>query len=205
MKKWQAIQKVEENKIVAVVRGETKEEAEMIAVGAQKGGIDLLEITFTVPHADKLIEELSKRYGSEAVVGAGTVLEPTTARLAILAGASFIVSPHFSLDIAKICNLYQVPYMPGCYTTTEIIEALQAGSDIIKVFPGNMASPSFIKTMNGPVPQAQLMPSGGVSQHNIKEWIQNGAAAVSAGSSLYFDNEESVRQAAAGLVEALNN
>lgn len=204
MKKWQAIQKIEENKIVAVVRGETKEEAEIIAVGAQKGGIDLLEITFTVPHADKLIEELSERYGAEAVVGAGTVLEPTTARLAILAGASFIVSPHFSLDIAKICNLYQVPYMPGCYTTTEIIEALQAGSDIIKVFPGNMASPSFIKTMNGPVPQAQLMPSGGVSQHNIKEWIQNGATAVSAGSSLYFDDEDNVRQAAADMVKALN-
>lgn len=204
MKKWQTLRELEGKKIVAVVRGDTKEEAKMIATGARKGGIELLEITFTVPQADKLIEELSIYYGSGAVVGAGTVLEPTTARLAILAGAAFIVSPHFSQDIAKICNLYQIPYIPGCYTSTEIIEALQSGTDIIKVFPGNMASPSFIKTMNGPVPQAQLMPSGGVSQHNIKDWVQNGAVAVSAGSSLYFDNEEDVIQAANSLVEALN-
>ncbi len=184
MQKYEVLKRIEDIGIVAVVRAENTEKAVRISKACIEGGIDSIEITFTVPGAHKVIEDLTKQFGDELLVGAGTVLDSETARIAILSGAKYIVSPTFDLDTAKLCNRYQVPYMPGCMTLTEIITAMEAGADIIKVFPGSAFGPSIIKAVKGPLPQANLMPTGGVSLDNVSEWIKNGCIAVGAGSSL---------------------
>ncbi|MDK2917718.1 MAG: 2-dehydro-3-deoxyphosphogluconate aldolase / (4S)-4-hydroxy-2-oxoglutarate aldolase [Candidatus Petromonas sp.] len=184
MQKYEVLKRIEDIGIVAVVRAENTEKAVKISKACIEGGIDSIEITFTVPGAHKVIEDLTKQFGDELLVGAGTVLDSETARIAILSGAKYIVSPAFDLDTAKLCNRYQVPYMPGCMTLTEIITAMEAGADIIKVFPGSAFGPSIIKAVKGPLPQANLMPTGGVSLDNVSEWIKNGCIAVGAGSSL---------------------
>ena len=142
-------------------------------------------MTFTVPKADKVIAELADMYSEdEIILGAGTVMDSETARIAILAGAQYIVSPYFDLETAKLCNRYRVAYMPGCMTIKEVVAAMEAGADIIKIFPGEVAGPKLIKAINGPIPQARMMPTGGVSVDNVDEWIKAGAVAVGAGSSL---------------------
>ncbi len=170
--------------VIAVIRGNSVEEAERVVDACVRGGIVGLEVTYTVPGATEVIKSLSDHNEGRYIVGAGTVLDVTTARIAILNGAKFIVSPAFDHDVAELCNLYQIPYMAGCYTATEIITALKAGVDIIKVFPGSQASPSYFKAIHGPLPQANLMPTGGVSLDNAKDWIRNGAVAIGIGGEL---------------------
>ncbi|MBR0143784.1 MAG: bifunctional 2-keto-4-hydroxyglutarate aldolase/2-keto-3-deoxy-6-phosphogluconate aldolase, partial [Clostridia bacterium] len=149
------------------------------------GGVVAVELTFTVPFAHEIIETLAKRYQSgEVIIGAGTVLDPETARIAMLSGAQYIVSPHLNLDTMKLCNRYRVPVMPGIVTPREALEALEAGADILKVFPGELFGPKAIKALKGPIPQGRYMPTGGVSVDNVAEWIKAGAVAVGAGSSL---------------------
>ena len=150
------------------------------------GGVTGIELTFTVPHADKALDELSEKYGDreDVLIGAGTVLDPATARLAIIAGAKFIVSPSFNADVAKICNLYSIPYTPGCFTPTEIQTALEAGVDLVKVFPGSVAGPAMVKALHGPFPQLAIMPTGGVSLDNLETWFDAGVTLVGAGSNL---------------------
>jgi 2-dehydro-3-deoxyphosphogluconate aldolase/(4S)-4-hydroxy-2-oxoglutarate aldolase len=184
LKKIDTILGLVDNGVVAVIRADSVENAVKMAKAANKGGIKGLEITFTVPHADKVIEALNADPEVDAYVGAGTVLDAATARIAIIDGAKFIVSPSFNKEVAEICNLYQVPYCAGCMTPLEVETALRAGVDIIKVFPGDVVGPKFIKDIHGPFPQANLLPSGGVSAENAAEWIKAGAVAVSAGSSL---------------------
>ncbi|PKK87935.1 MAG: bifunctional 2-keto-4-hydroxyglutarate aldolase/2-keto-3-deoxy-6-phosphogluconate aldolase [Tenericutes bacterium HGW-Tenericutes-7] len=171
--------------VVAVIRAETKEEAINISKACIEGGLPAVEVTFTVPYADEVIKALAKSFKSEElIIGAGTVLDQETARIAILAGATYIVSPGFNLETAKLCNRYQIPYMPGCLTITEMITAMEAGVDIIKLFPGSAFGPSYVKAIKGPLPQANIMPTGGVSLDNIKTWIENGVVAVGVGSEL---------------------
>jgi 2-dehydro-3-deoxyphosphogluconate aldolase / (4S)-4-hydroxy-2-oxoglutarate aldolase len=171
--------------VVAVVRAETSEIAFQIGEACIAGGIPAIEVTFTVPDALSVITALSKRFSDkELIIGAGTVLDSETARLAILAGAKYIVSPAFDLASAKLCNKYQIPYMPGCLTITEMIQAMEAGADIIKLFPGNAFGPSYVKAVKGPLPQINLMPTGGVSLDNVKDWIAAGVVAVGVGGEL---------------------
>lgn len=170
--------------VIAVIRANDYEEAAKLADCCVKGGIVGLEITFTVPGADEVIAKLAAKKDAGYIVGAGTVLDAPTARIAILKGAKFIVSPAFDKEVAELCNLYQVPYMPGCYTITEVTTALKAGADVIKIFPGSAASPSYFKAVHGPLPQANLMPTGGVDIGNAADWIKAGAVAVGTGSSL---------------------
>ncbi len=171
--------------LVAVVRAENEDHAIKISDACLKGGCTSIELTFTVPGADKVIAALSKKYpNGEMMLGAGTVLDPETARIAILAGANFIVSPSFNLETAKLCNRYGVPYMPGCATITEVITAMEAGVDIVKIFPADLYGPRIIKDIKGPLPQAQMMPTGGVDVDNVYEWIKAGVVCVGAGSSL---------------------
>lgn len=184
MDKEKVIQKLTEAGLVAVVRANNAEEAIKISDACLKGGCPSIELTFTVPGADKVIAELAERYKGEMLLGAGTVLDPETARIAILAGANYIVSPGFNLETAKLCNRYRVPYMPGCMTITEVITAMEAGADIIKIFPADLFGPTIIKDIKGPLPQAKLMPTGGVDVSNVDQWIKAGAVAVGAGSSL---------------------
>lgn len=171
--------------VVAVVRAENEEQAEQISRACIEGGIPAIEVTFTVPGAESVIRSLKSKFTKEElIVGAGTVLDSETARIAILAGAEYVVSPAFDLETAKLCNRYQVAYMPGCMTLKEMITAMEAGADIIKVFPGNAFGPDFIKAIKGPLPQTVLMPTGGVSLDNVDQWIKNGCVAVGVGGEL---------------------
>ena len=185
MDKEQVITRICDAGIVAVVRAESAEQAKKITDACIAGGVPAIEMTFTVPNADEVIRELAKMYTSDQIIlGAGTVLDSETARAAILAGAEYIVSPCFDLATAKLCNRYRVPYMPGCMTVTEVVTAMEAGADIIKLFPGELFGPKAIKAIHGPIPQAKIMPTGGVSADNVHEWIAAGAVAVGAGGAL---------------------
>jgi 2-dehydro-3-deoxyphosphogluconate aldolase/(4S)-4-hydroxy-2-oxoglutarate aldolase len=186
MKKLNILSKVTECGVVAVVRADSKEEAVKISEACVSGGIQGIEVTFTVQGSDEVIKELASMYKdhSNVVIGAGTVLDATTARIAILAGAEFVVSPAFDEETAKLCNLYQVPYMPGCMTITEIKRALEAGVDIVKLFPGNAFGPDFVKSVKAPLPQVNIMPTGGVDLDNVEQWIKNGCVAVGVGGNL---------------------
>lgn len=185
MEKEQIIQRLEAGGLVAVVRAKSAEEAVKISDACLAGGCGSIELTFTVPGADKVIATLAEKYkNGEMLLGAGTVLDAQTARLAILSGANYIVSPSFNAECARLCNRYRVPYIPGCMTITEVITAMEAGADIIKIFPADLYGPAIIKDIKGPLPQAKLMPTGGVDVSNVDEWIKVGAVCVGAGSSL---------------------
>lgn len=171
--------------IVAVVRAETPDQARRIADACLEGGVPAIELTFTVPGAHKVIEDLANTYtGGEIILGAGTVLDPETARVALLSGAQYVVSPSFNADTVRLCNRYRVPVMPGAITPGEVLQVLESGADIVKVFPGELYGPKIIKSLHGPIPWAKLMPTGGVSVDNVAEWIKAGAVAVGAGGSL---------------------
>ncbi len=185
MDKEKVLTKLTDAGLVAVVRAKNGEEAIKVSDACLEGGCPSIELTFTVPGAHKVIEELAARYqGGELLLGAGTVLDSETARIAILSGANYIVSPGFNLETAKLCNRYRIPYMAGCMTITEVITAMEAGVDIIKIFPADLFGPTIIKDIRGPLPQAKLMPTGGVDVSNVDQWIKAGAVAVGAGSSL---------------------
>lgn len=184
MDKELIIQKMTDIGLVAVVRAENADEAIKISDACLEGGCPSIELTFTVPGAHKVIETLADKYNGDLILGAGTVLDSETARIAILSGASYIVSPSFNLETAKLCNRYRVPYIPGCMTINEVITAMEAGADIIKIFPADLFGPKIIKDIKGPLPQAKMMPTGGVDVDNVDQWIKAGAVAVGAGSSL---------------------
>lgn len=192
MLKYQVLNRVSELGIVPVIRGNSKEEALGYCKALIDGGIDILEVTFTIPNALDVFKELKDQLPDTATLGAGTVMDATTARLAILNGAKFIVSPGFSEEVAKMCNLYQVPYMPGCMTFTEMTKALEYGVDLIKLFPGSLPGPSYVKAIHGPLPQANIMPTGGVSLENIEDWFDAGVYAVGAGSNLVKGNHDEI-------------
>lgn len=185
MDRAQVISKIKEEKLVAVVRAETSEQGLKIIEAVTAGGIKIIEITMTVPGALDIIKELKEKYrDTEVVIGAGTVLDSETARMVILAGADFVVSPMLNIDMVKICNRYCVAVIPGVMTVKESVEALELGVEILKIFPGNAYSPDIIGAFRGPLPQAKYMPTGGVDVSNAKEWIDSGAVAVGTGSSL---------------------
>lgn len=179
MEKEQILTKLTDAGLVAVVRASSAEEAIRISDACLEGGCPSIELTFTVPGAHKVIEELAKRYpNGEMLLGAGTVLDSETARIAILSGANFVVSPGFNLDAAKLCNRYRVPYMPGCVTITEVLTAMEAGCDIVKIFPADLFGPTIIKDIKGPLPHAKMMPTGGVDVDNVDQWIKAGAVGI---------------------------
>lgn len=186
MKKEQIITKLKDCGIVAVVRANGAEDALKIADACIKGGICGIELTYTVPGVSNIIRRLAEEYrGSEDfIIGAGTVLDSETARDAILCGAQYVVSPAFDEQTVRLCNRYRVPVMPGVMSVREVIMALEMGADILKIFPGELFGPKAIKAFHGPLPQAEFMPTGGVSADNVGEWIKAGAVAVGAGGSL---------------------
>ena len=186
MKKMTILNKLIESGVIGVVRGKSRQEAVEISKALVAGGVNGIELTFTVPEAAQAIQELKAEFkdNADVVVGAGTVLDVTTAKLAIEAGAEYIVSPSFDAAAAELCNLYQIPYLPGTLTITEMTTAMKAGADIVKLFPGSAVGPSYIKAVKGPLPHANIMPTGGVSYDNLGEWIKAGAVAVGAGSNL---------------------
>jgi 2-dehydro-3-deoxyphosphogluconate aldolase / (4S)-4-hydroxy-2-oxoglutarate aldolase len=182
MRKWEILRQITDSGIVAVVRADGPEHAERIAEAMSAGGIESIEVAFTTPGAAAAIECLAK--SKRMLIGAGTVLDPETARVAILAGAKYIVSPSLNPDTARLCNRYQIPYLPGAMTLRDIVEAMESGAGIIKVFPGESLGPEFVKAVRAPLPQAPLMPTGGVSVENVGAWIKAGCVAVGVGGSL---------------------
>ena len=184
MKKFEILNQLTESGVVAVIRAKNEEQATLISKACLAGGIKGIELTFTVPGADRVIRALAEEFKDEMLIGAGTVLDSATARVAILAGANYIISPGFDIDVAKLCNRYQIPYMPGCMTITEMIKAMEAGCDIIKLFPGSAFGPDFVKAVKGPLPQVNIMPTGGVNIDNAHQWIKAGCVAIGAGSDL---------------------
>jgi 2-dehydro-3-deoxyphosphogluconate aldolase/(4S)-4-hydroxy-2-oxoglutarate aldolase len=215
MKKIKLLQRIVDEGVVAVLRGDTPEQVVRMAQEAIRGGIKVIEVTMTVPFALRAIEELAKTYsrpgadpsGYPAIIGAGTVLDPETARAAILCGAEFVVSPSLQPQTVALCNRYRVPVMPGAMTIQDIQTALELGVDIVKLFPGNLFDPSMIRTIKGPLPQANLMPTGGVTLENIGEWVKAGAVAVGIGSDLTAEAVKSgddtrIARKAAQYVEA---
>ena len=186
MDKLQVIETVKKIGVVAVIRGNTPDEAVQISEACIAGGVTAIEVAFTTPRAHEAILTLSEKYKDDAqvVIGAGTVLDAETARMAILNGAAFVVSPAFDEATIKLCNRYRVACMPGTTTIQGVIQALELGADIVKVFPGEVVGSKFIKAVKGPLPQAQMMPTGGVSIDNVAEWFKAGAVAVGAGGAL---------------------
>ena len=186
MDKLETLSKIKSCGLVAVVRAKDEAEAERITEACIEGGVAAIELTFTVPKAHRLIEHMADKYAlnGDIIIGAGTVLDSETARIAVLSGAQYIVSPHLDESILRLCARYRIACMPGVFTPTEAVKALELGADILKIFPGDIATPKFIKALHGPLPQAQMMPSGGVSLENAADWIAAGAVALGAGGSL---------------------
>lgn len=185
MSKIENLKRIEESGIVAVVRAESSEQALKIAEAVKAGGIQAIEITMTVPGAIEVIKELSRTYiKGEILIGAGSVLDAETARFCLLAGAEYIVSPAFDVETIKLCNRYQKIVIPGAMSVTEVLRAMEAGADIVKIFPATLFGPKIIKAIKGPLPQAILLPTGGVDLNNVAEWITAGSFAVGVGSVL---------------------
>lgn len=170
--------------LVAIIRASSSEQLVNVARALHDGGIDVLEVTFTVPRAIDVLSAVQKELGNKILLGAGTVLDPETARAAILAGAEFIVSPTVNPEIIKLCNRYDKLCMPGAFTPTEILAAWEAGADIVKVFPSDVLGPGYLKAVKGPLPQIRLMPTGGVNLKTLRDFVSAGACAVGLGSSL---------------------
>jgi len=171
--------------VIPVIRAHSADIAKRAIDAIKKGGLSVLEITMTVPGAVKLIEEVVRHFGTEAIVGAGTVLDAETARACILSGAQFIVSPSLDLETISCCRRYSIPVMPGALTPTEVVTAWKAGADLVKVFPANaVGGASYLKSLKAPLPQVELVPTGGVSLKTAADFIKAGASALGVGADL---------------------
>jgi len=170
--------------VVAVVRLDDGSQLLEVARALGDGGVRAIELTMTVPRAVALIESLAAELPADFLLGAGTVLDAATAREVIRAGARFVVSPVFKNEIVEACGEAECAVMPGAFTPTEILQAWDAGADIVKVFPSTSLGPAYFKDLRGPLPHVRLMPTGGVTRENVAEWIRAGAVAIGAGSAL---------------------
>ncbi len=175
-----------------------------IAQACLDGGVDVLEISYTLDNAGEIISGLSKEFGDKILIGAGTVLDSETARLAILSGAKFVIAPNFNKQVALLCNRYQIAYAPGCSTLSEMVEAMEYGASYVKVFPiANYFGPSIVKTIKTPIPNMPVLSSGGVTLDNVKEWFQNGADSVGVGTLLTKGSYKEIKENAQVLRNAV--
>jgi 2-dehydro-3-deoxyphosphogluconate aldolase/(4S)-4-hydroxy-2-oxoglutarate aldolase len=170
--------------VVAVVRAPSGRMLGDVAEALFRGGVEAIEITFTVPRAYRVLEEVADRLGEKILLGAGTVLDPETARTAILAGAEFIVAPTVNLEVIRLCHRYDKVVMPGALTPTEVLTAWEAGADIVKIFPSDLTGPRYLKAIRGPLPQVRLMPTGGVNLQTAADFLRAGACALGIGGAL---------------------
>lgn len=186
MDKEIVLAKIKAQGVVSVVRGKDAEDGVRIADACIAGGVKAIEVAFTTPRAHETIRTLVDKYKEDpdVIIGAGTVLDAITARIAILEGAQFIVSPAFDAETVRLCNRYQVAVMPGTTTLNGVIDALESGADVVKIFPGEIVGIGMIKAIKGPLPQAKVMPTGGVNIDNVGDWLKAGCIAVGAGGSL---------------------
>jgi 2-dehydro-3-deoxyphosphogluconate aldolase/(4S)-4-hydroxy-2-oxoglutarate aldolase len=185
MGKLQTLRRIKEIGVIPVLRARKQEDAIAIAHAIREGGVPVLEITMTVPGAIEVIRQLVSTLGDQVIIGAGTVLDPETVRACILAGAEFIVSPALKLSTIEICRRYAVPVFPGALTPTEVLAAWEAGADAVKVFPcGSMGGAKYLKSLKAPLPQIEMIPTGGVSLQTAEEFLAAGAFALGVGADL---------------------
>lgn len=178
------MERIEQTGVVAIVRTDDYRHAPAIANALLEGGIEAVEFTYTNPAAGEAVRSTKSAIGDAMLVGAGTVLDPETARAAILQGADFIVTPTLQLDTIRLCLRYSVTTVIGAFTPTEILTAWEAGATIVKVFPASVGGPGYLKDVRGPLPHVKLIPTGGVSAENAAEFIRAGAVAVAVGGNL---------------------
>ncbi|MEG0034667.1 MAG: ketohydroxyglutarate aldolase [Bacilli bacterium] len=185
MNKSETVCRMKETGIMAVVRVDTIARGIEIAQGCLDGGVDVIEISYTNANAGDVIKAIKEKFGDNICIGAGTVLDSTTARLAIMNGAEFFVAPNFDKDVQIMANLYQIPYGPGCSTYTEMLEALKAGASYIKAFPiSNYYGPDLAKVFKVPCPQIPILASGGITIDNLQTWVKNGVDVLGIGGLL---------------------
>ena len=187
--------------VVAVVRGKSHEEARGYMEACLKGGIKSLELTYTIPNVCELIKEYSSH--AEALIGVGSVLNGKMASDAIEAGAKYVVSPGYSEEVNKVCKEMNVLYLPGCMTVSEIMKAMDAGNKMIKLFPGDVFGAKYVKAITAPIPNVEIMPTGGVSVDNIEEWFANGVSCVGVGSSLIKGSLEDIENTAKAFMKKM--
>ncbi len=181
----EALARILEEGVVPVIRVASAAEAFEVARAIREGGISVIEVTMSVPGALDVMKEVTQNFGKEVLLGAGTILDPETARAALLSGARFVVTPTLNPETIKMCNRYGAVVIPGGLTPTEILTAWEAGADLVKVFPiAQVGGPAYIRAVRAPLPQIPLVPTGGVNVQNAGEFIKAGAAAIAAGGEL---------------------
>ena len=195
--------------LVAILRAPSGEQLLNVSQALLAGGIDVIEVTFTVPGVLDIIKQLSREMGDKILLGAGTVLDAESARAAILAGAEFIVTPTVNADVIRLCQRYGKVVMAGGFTPTEILTAWETGADIVKVFPADVGGPNYLKAVRGPLPQIRLLPTGGVNLDTLQDFVNAGACAVGLGTALVEKealangNLDRMRTLAAAYVEKM--
>ncbi|MBM80509.1 MAG: 2-dehydro-3-deoxyphosphogluconate aldolase [Planctomycetaceae bacterium] len=211
MDRQEQLQRVLDCGIVSIIRASSGEQLVNVAKALYEGGIDVIEVTFTVPGVLDIISAVRDELGDKILLGAGTVLDTESARAAILAGAEFIVTPTVNEDVIKVCNRYSKAIMPGAFTPTEVLKAWEAGADIVKIFPADAVGPSYLKAIHGPMPQVRLLPTGGVNLDTLPAFVNAGACAVGLGSSLVEKkaveegNMDRIRDLASQYVELMKS
>lgn len=195
MQKINITKRIADTGAMAIVRVETIERGYEIAQGCLDGGIDCLEISYTLPNAGEVISALKKKFGDKLVVGAGTVLDLETARHAILSGAQFIIAPNLSKDVAIVCNRYQIPYAPGCTSVTEAINGLEYGAAFIKAFPiSDFYGPKLVSVFKTPIPTMPILASGGINLNNLEDYVKNGVDCCGFGGLLTKGSSEEIAE-----------
>ena len=209
MKKAQILHRLREPGLVAIIRADDSSQLIDATQALLDGGIQAIELTMTTPNAIGVIEEATKKFGDQVLLGLGSVLDETTARLGILAGAKFIVTPVFRPEVIKACRRYSIPIASGAYTPTEALTAHEAGADFVKIFPADGLGAGYIKSIKGPLPQLEIIPTGGVNLKTVKEFLDAGCAALAVGSNLVSKDIlaardwTKLRETAAAYVEAV--
>jgi len=184
MSRDSTLKRILEGGVVAVVRADSGEQLVSVVKALADGGVTAAEITFTVPGAIEVIGRVKRELGDAVVLGAGPVLDPETARAALLAGAEYLVAPTVNLDVIRMARRYDKVVMPGALTPTEVLSAWEAGADVVKVFPADVGGPAYLKALHGPLPQVRLMPTGGVDLDTAEGFLRAGACCLGVGSAL---------------------
>lgn len=190
--------------IVAVIRAKDHDEAKGYINACINGGIRALELTYSIPKVVDLINEL--RNDENIILGVGSVLNGKMAKDAIMAGAKYVVSPGYNEEVNTVCKEMDTLYLPGCMTVTEIMHALEKGNNMVKVFPGDVFGPKYVKAVKAPIPHVEIMPTGGVSIDNVEKWFEMGVSCVGVGSSLFNAGSlEDIEKLAKEFVEKIKN
>jgi 2-dehydro-3-deoxyphosphogluconate aldolase/(4S)-4-hydroxy-2-oxoglutarate aldolase len=184
MDKLEMMEWIQETGVIAIMRAKSSDQLLAAADAIKAGGVQAIEVTMTTPGALDVIRQATERYGADVLFGVGSVLDPESARAAILAGAQFVVCPTLNLKTIELCHRYAIPVVPGAYTPTEILTAWEAGADMVKVFPASVGGPAYFKAIKGPLPQVKLVPVGGVNLDTTADFIRAGADAVGVGGAL---------------------